>query len=127
MITYSNNNNLGSIKCSVCHADLKESTMVRQVGYLFGVVCDECYHRFSECDIELMTNMFIAYGGYFGKLRRNRADFTPERILTEIFEELKRNGRKLNSTDLNVRLMHKALLYGLTPNEYVEELKKLAE
>ena len=64
-----------------------------------------------------MTNMFIAYGGYFGKLKNSRTS-TYKRVKL-LKEEIEKNRKKLNPSELDIRIIHKALLYGIPSSQFI--------
>ena len=60
------------VKCGICRDEIKRGASIYQEGLTFGVVCESCYKNNSQHDLELMANLFLAYGGYFGKLKQNK-------------------------------------------------------
>ena len=110
------------VKCGICHMEIVDRAQIYQAGLNLGVVCSKCYKKFSVNDLEMMANMFIAYGGYFGMLREAKFSFL--RILEKILEEF-HEGDAINSEQLNIKLMHKALLHGISPEKYVDRLNLL--
>ena len=69
-----------------------------------------------------MTNFFMAYGGYFGC---NKDDnFSIQKVIEELIEEIKSKKERVNLNELNIKILHKSLLYGITPQQYVKKLKK---
>lgn len=111
------------IKCGICRNEIKRGASIYQEGLTFGVVCEECYKSNSQQDLELMANLFLAYGGYFGKLRRNK--FSVYKTIKKLMEKFQ-PGKDLDSLiELNIKMMHQALLYGVTPQELIHGLKIL--
>ncbi len=80
-----------SVKCGICRAEIEDSAQIYQAGIKHGVVCSDYYNQFSANDLEMMANMFIAYGGYFGILKDS--DFsllkTMENVLKNALKEIK--------------------------------------
>ena len=74
------------IKCSICRHEIKDRATLCQNGVNYGVVCVECYQKFSGEDLELMANLFLAFGGYFGQFQRS--EFSILRILKAIHTDL---------------------------------------
>lgn len=120
MIVSSENANL---KCGICHREITRGATIYQEGFHFGVVCTECYKKNSEEDLELMANMFFAYGGYFGKLKGS--NFSIYKALKEILDEFQVTKESISVEEVNIKMMHRALLHGITPREFVEGLKIL--
>ena len=110
------------VKCGICHTEIVSSASIYQEGFHFGLVCEECYKNNSPEDLELMANMFIAYGGYFGKLKI--ADFSLNKLLEQIVSKVE---NKENVEELHFTYMHHALLNGITPKQFVQGLRILLE
>ena len=114
-----------AIECSICHHEIKEKATLYQTGLEVGIVCVECYKRFSKKDIELIANLFTAFGGYFGQYKRG--SFSIEKILKAIHTDLVFIYEDEEALQINVRMLHKALLHGITPEEYIENLELVFE
>ena len=110
-----------SLKCTLCRSSISNSSEVYQSKTTFGTVCSICKSKFSEDDIELMLRLFLAYGGYFAELRENRQDVRV--LISEMLRILDKKGGKISFEEINLKMIHKALLYGFTPEEYIEELE----
>ncbi|MFX1411168.1 MAG: hypothetical protein ACFFA6_12515 [Promethearchaeota archaeon] len=111
------------IKCSVCHLEIKNRASLYQAGVNLGIVCVDCYRLFSTEDLELVSNLFIAFGGYFGQYKR--VEFSILRILKAIHKDLFLTYDDVE--ELNVRMLHRALLHGITPKQYIENLELIFE
>lgn len=113
------------IKCCICHRICSKNPKYIQLEVLSDVIlpfvlCSKCQDTFTAEDIKLMTNLFMIFGGYFAK---NKLEpFSPLRIL----HELTSNTAHLEPTQINMQLLHRALLHGISPKEYVEKLQQLA-
>ena len=114
-----------TVRCGICRVEIRDRAQIYQAGVNFGIVCIRCYKQFSSEDIELMANMFIAYGGYFGMLKDSR--ISTRNILEKLTTELGKQGDDVNFEQINIQLLHKVLLHGITPKLYTHELKKLVE
>jgi hypothetical protein len=129
MIAYNGNNEKSSrrnLKCAVCRINIDNKTKTYQSRTTFSVVCHNCNKKFSNEDIELMLNLFLAYGGYFGQFKDNKGDkYSIKTVIEDTLRNFKR--RNLNFDELNMRLLHIVLLYGFTPSEYIKNLKLLLE
>ncbi len=110
------------VKCGICKNNLKRGASIYQEGLTFGVVCEQCYKKNSQEDLELMANMFLAYGGYFGMLKNS--DFSLYNILKQIVSKVE---NKENVEELHIKCMHQALLNGITPRQFVQGLRILLE
>jgi len=113
-----------SVKCGICHASIFDRAQIYQAGINLGVVCCDCYKHFSEEDLEMMANMFIAYGGYFGMLKGSNFSLkTLEYVLKNALKEKK----TFTTEQINIRIIHKALLHGISPEEYIQNLSLLVD
>ncbi len=125
MISKSDRKSSHVVKCGICHGEIVDRAQIYQAGINLGVVCSECYKHFSAEDLEMMANMFIAYGGYFGKLKNS--DFSLVKTLEIILKNGLREKKIVNTEQINIRLMHKALLHGISPEEYIQNLNILVD
>ncbi|MHA1294845.1 MAG: hypothetical protein ACTSQJ_19575 [Promethearchaeota archaeon] len=125
MITYPkfcDKNYIRLLKCAICRGEIKHNTYVYQSSFNLQLICDSCHESFSENDIDLITNMFIAYGGYFGQYKHE--EFSISKILKDLIEEIKA-GTNRNLKEMNIKMLHKALLHGITPKRFINTLKFL--
>ncbi len=113
------------IRCGICRNELKKGATIYQEGLSFGVVFSDCYRANSEQDLELIANMFLAYGGYFGMLKRKK--FSVYKALKKLISEIQGSKDSENIIELNTKMLHQALLYGVTPQEFIQGLKILLE
>jgi len=111
------------IKCSICRTDIKERHKMYQTRLKLGVICRSCRKRFSDEDIEMIVNIFFAFGGYFGKY--DKSEFSIDDIIVEFAEQLSLGNANLHSQ--NIRMWHKVLTHGITPEEFLEELSVYVE
>lgn len=111
------------LKCSICRADIKDRHNVYQSSLKLGIVCDICRQRFSDEDIEMIVNMFFAFGEYFGA--RDKSKFSINDIILEFAINLDEG--KVNFHSQNIKMWHKVLTHGITPNEFLEELSLYIE
>ena len=94
-----------------------------QTSLKLGVVCGSCRKRFSDEDIEMIVNLFFAFGGYFGKF--DKSEFSMDDVIVEFAEQLDK--REVNLHSANVRMWHKVLNYGITPKEFLGKLSLYIE
>ena len=125
MISKSDRKSSHTVKCGICHGEIVDRAQIYQAGINLGVVCSECYKHFSAEDLEMMANMFIAYGGYFGMLKDS--DFSLVKTLEIVLKNGLKEKKIVNTEQINIRLMHKALLHGISPEEYIQNLSVLVD
>ena len=125
MITSKDSQGQRTILCSVCRAPIQGDTNIHQSSFSLSVVCDDCYGEFAKDDVEMMLNMFLAYGGYFGKFKES--DITVQSLLSRLLGEIKAEKGRVEIKELNIRLMHKALLYGISPSDFVGQLSRFVD
>ena len=111
------------IKCSICRADIKERHKMYQTSLKLGVICMSCRKRFSDEDIEMIVNIFFAFGGYFSKFDKSK--FSIDDIIVEFADQLE--NREINLHSANVKMWHRVLTHGVTPEEFLEELSLYVE
>ena len=113
----------GKVKCSTCRALIHDRHTMYQSSLKLGVICKSCRDRFSSDDIEMIVNLFFAYGGYFGQFPKS--DFSIDDVIVEFAEQLETKRDAFHSG--NVKMWHKALTHGITPEEFLKELSLLVE
>lgn len=113
------------IICSICRHEIKERATLCQIGVNYGIACIDCYRKFSTEDLELMANLFMAFGGYFGQFQRSEFSILP--ILKAIYTDLFPIYEEKGIEELNIRMLHRALLHGISPEEYIENLEQVFE
>ena len=118
-------NSLSYIKCVLCRIDTKLDVKIKRIGNTFGTVCEECAKAFSDEEIELMHNMFTAFGGYYGKMS-NSKELSYSK-LEEIAKDYKEQYRDLNEVENEVKTLHSAFLHGISPQQLVKGLKLLID
>ena len=114
-----------TIKCSICRHEIKDRATLCQTGVNYGIVCVDCYQKFSAEDLELIANLLTAFGGYFGQYQRS--EFSILRILKAIHVDLLPVYEENGIEELNIRMLHRALLHGISPEEYIENLELIFE
>lgn len=111
------------IKCSICRVTIKDRHELYQSSLKLGVICKSCRERFSEDDIEMIVNLFFAFGGYFGQFDKSK--FSMEEAIKDFAKGL---GVEKSTFHLqNVMLWHKVLTHGIAPKEFLEELSGYAD
>ena len=82
-----------SVYCGICNSQIKNHGAIKQIGMSLSIVCMDCAEEFDDEEIELMGNIFMAFGGYFGKLKRS--DKHSRQKLKEIVKGYIANGKDL--------------------------------
>jgi len=121
MINRPDHINTDHIKCAICHSDINNYSKIYQSDPNFGVICGNCRNRFTKEDLELISSLFLAYGGFLGKLKRSQ--FSIIEVIKDLSKELVEQNDSLSIENLNIKVLHKALVHGITPNEFIELLK----
>ena len=106
------------IKCSICHVDIKDRHTLYQSKLKLGVICKLCRDRFSKEDIEMIVNMFFAFGGYFGQF--DKSEFSIDDLVLEFAEQLDAGNSTFHLQ--NVKMWHKILTHGISPKDFLKEL-----
>ena len=116
---------LSYIKCVLCRNETKLGVKIKKIGSTFGTVCEECVKAFSDEEIELMQNMFSAFGGYFGKMS-NSKELSYSK-LEEIAKGYKEQNKNINNIENDIKTLHSAFLYGISPQQLVKGVKLLVD
>lgn len=116
---------VGSVECAICRSCENREVKIKRLGKSFGVVCIDCLEEFSDKDLELMHNMFTAFGGYFGKLGASKEERYKK--LEEIAASYEKEGKEDSNIESDVKTMHRAFLFGISPVQLVQGLRMLLE
>ena len=108
-----------NLKCGICGNKITDRKSSYHSKFVPCSACERCRSTFSEKDIEIMLNMFLAYGGYFGQL--SEKDFSLEEYMEKIGIEENLNSEE--TEELNVLILHALLLHGITPEQYFHLIK----
>ena len=122
-LEFKNNGFHESIICGICHKEIKQEAASFQKGIKIGVVCPECYVKNTMEEIELMSNMFLAFGGYLGMLKD--PDYSIYEMFKDLVSKIHNNKDSATSVEMKIRLFHTALLHGITPREFADLDKSL--
>ncbi|MBN1800103.1 MAG: 50S ribosome-binding GTPase [Candidatus Lokiarchaeota archaeon] len=106
--------------CSICYEEFKErQTIIRTASHLIKV-CDTCLHEITLADINMIHQMFLAYGGYFGmKKTQNGKD---ENIIAFLRNEIKSKKNGIDPIDRHVKVLHESLLLGIYPERFKKDV-----
>ena len=117
--------NKSTVQCAICKNRAGSSVKIIRLGTNFSVVCEECIETFSKEDLELMHNMFVAFGGYCGKCASSKEDAYQE--LKIIAGEYAKSGKDIAKIENDVRTLHRAFLHGITLVQLVQGLRVLSD
>ena len=115
--------NLPKVPCSICRADTFRQPSIMKLGYEYGLVCGQCAKHFSLEEIELMHNMFTAFGGHFGLLKQGKS--SKYKVITKLIDEFGMPNGNAKPSELDVKILHKALLFGITPRQLLQGIRLL--
>ena len=116
---------LNSVKCVICRSNTNSYLKIKKIGMSFGTVCEDCSKSFSEKEMGLIHNMFTAFGGYFGLLSNSKE--TSYSKLKEIAEDYKTQNKDIANIENDIKTLHSAFLYGITPKQLMQGLKLLID
>jgi hypothetical protein len=123
MINCPDSRTASKVRCAICHSKIEDHHQIYQTTLSLGVVCKICRQRFSKEDIEMIANMFLAYGGYFGQFKRD--DFSIENLILKFAHKIDLEKESLTLT--NLKMWYEILIHGITPKEFLRALKKYIE
>ena len=106
------------IRCSICRADIKDRHELYQSSLKLGVICKTCRERFSEEDVEMIVNLFFAFGGHFGQF--DKSEFSIDEMVIEFAEQIDSGNSTFHLQ--NVKMWHKILTHGIAPKDFLKEL-----
>ena len=116
---------LSFVKCGICHGNANSRTTIKKTGNSFSIVCNKCSRLFTDKEIELMHNMFTAFGGYFSKMS-NSKEVTFSK-LKEIARDYKSQQKDIETIENDIKTLHAAFLYGISPQQLVKGLNLLID
>jgi len=108
-----------NLKCGICGNEIIDRKSSYHSKFIPCSACERCRSIFSEKDIEIMLNMFLAYGGYFGQLSEKH--FSLESYWEKI--GIKQNLKTEETEELKVLILHTLLLHGITLQKYFHLIK----
>jgi len=111
------------VKCRICHKNANPEIVIKKMGNSFGVICKECARSFTDREIDLMHNMFSAFGGYFSKMS-NSKEVTKSKF-KEIANDYMKRDRNIKNVENEIITLHTAFLYGIRPQQLVKSIKIL--
>jgi len=114
-------NSLGNIKCDMCKKNFIHDSTLFIPNQSLGQVCERCYIKFPADLILDCLTLFANYGGWFGKLKDSKVSL--EDLILESIDIIKCTN--VNIIETNMRLRHKALLYGYLPEALINKIKEM--
>ncbi|MBY9020140.1 MAG: hypothetical protein KGD67_03710 [Candidatus Lokiarchaeota archaeon] len=118
-------NTFSAVKCVLCRDDTTRDVRIKKIGNSYGTVCEECVKSFNDGEIELMHNMFRAFGGYFGKMS-NSKELSYSK-LKQIAKDYSEMDKDITNIENDIKTLHSAFLYGISPEQLVKGLKLLVD
>ena len=109
-----------SVNCSICNDPIYHHGSIKKIGFKHSMVCNECDNEFLDEEIELMGNIFNAFGGYYGKLKRS--DKHSRMMLKEIVIFYIEQGKDISKIENDVNVLHQLFLYGISLTQLTLEL-----
>jgi hypothetical protein len=108
------------VPCELCHNDAKGKPVIKRLGPKLGIICNTCREQFSDQEIDLMINMFIAFGGYFNQFKSSRK--IQQTIINEIAREHDQKEQGRDKVENDVRVLHRAFLHGISLPQLVHTI-----
>lgn len=121
MINYPDKAITNHIFCVICNSNIKNCSNLYQSKVNFGVICNSCMKKFSKDDLELISSIFMLYGGFFGKL--DSSDFSIKKLINDLSQSFENTKMKITIENMNIKVLHNALLHGISPEELIDILK----
>jgi uncharacterized Zn-finger protein len=110
--------NRSFVKCSICKQEIVGKHRFIELAMNYGVICPECDCRFNNDEIELISNLFIAYGGYFGS-KKGISKNSTHQIMKKLSNLHDLSSKNIEINALDVKILHQALLHGISPRQIV--------
>jgi hypothetical protein len=118
-------NTFSYVKCVLCRNDTNRDVKIKKIGNSFGTICEDCAKSFNDEEIELMYNMFRAFGGYYGKMSKSKELSYSK--LEEIAKDYSERNKDIDEIENDIKTLHIAFLYGISPQQIVKGLKLLVD
>ncbi|MHA1149361.1 MAG: hypothetical protein ACTSR8_14085 [Promethearchaeota archaeon] len=120
MITYGNAPSKDPLICSICRNPIKEQEKVYQSNLYYGLICSSCEKKFANEDLDFIVSLFTAFGGYFAK--HPSKSFSIDSLCNGI-----EKGGQDKLLEMQVKIFHNGLLYGIPPKEVEQIVKTFLE
>ncbi len=115
--------NDNSLKCGICHSIIANSSKIYNSELLFIPFCYNCEKKFDKEEKKVILTLLETYGGYFGMF--SKEDYSLKKDLNFIIKENPKINSKNDLNEINGKLLHNALLHGITIHEYILKLELL--
>jgi len=116
---------LSYVNCVLCRNDTRLDVKIKKIGNSLGVVCEECAKTFKDEEIELMHNMFTAFGGYYNSMSNSKKLSYSK--LEEIAKDYSEQNKDISNIKNDIKTLHSAFLNGISPQQLVKGLKLLID
>jgi hypothetical protein len=114
---------LGSIKCNICKKEIKGNHRITKLAMNYAIICENCNDKFTSEELELISNIFTAFGGYFGQMEGDsKSVYHTIKRLSNMYQEV---DKKIDLSAVDIKILHQALLHGISPSQIVQGLKLL--
>ena len=107
------------VNCCICKQNISDKHRFVELAMNYGVICQECDKKFNDDEIEFISNIFNAFGGYFGA-RKGISE--TKQILKKLLNLHKEDEKIIDINALDIKLLHQALLHGISPRQIVQKL-----
>ena len=122
----SNDSKINStIRCSICRTEIVDRSRLYQESKDLRVICGDCREKFTDEDLQVIPDLFVIYGGYFGMLKCE--SYSETDFVGVLVEELDAMEDIVDVEQVNRKMLHNALLHGLTPEQYTKKLRVFIE
>jgi len=113
--------NRSFVTCSICKQEIVGKHRFIELAMNYGVICPECDNKFNDDEIELISNIFTAYGGYFGSLK-GKSGKSDINLIIKHLSNLQKDGKeKIGINTLDIKILHQALLHGISPSQIIQK------
>ena len=109
------------VKCSICKQEIIGNHRFIRLAMNYGVICPECDNKFNDDEIELISNIFTAFGGYFGS-KKGSSENSISQIIKKLSILQKLSEKSIEINALDIKILHQALLHGISPRQIVQRL-----
>ena len=109
------------VKCSICKQEIIGNHRFIRLAMNYGVICPECDNKFNDDEIELISNIFTAFGGYFGS-KKSSSENSISQIIKKLSIQQKLSEKSIEISALDIKILHQALLHGISPRQIVQRL-----
>ena len=109
------------VKCSICKKEITGKHRFIELAMNYGIICGECDNIFDNDEIELISNLFTAFGGYFGAKKEDSAK-NASKYIKQLSNIDRTIDNRIDLNTLDVKILHQALLHGISPRQIIQSL-----